>query len=117
GVEGSVRRLVQVAVKGRRLFCDREAAQYLAGMLPESSADLGKNDVAFSHRPAGGKLRRHRDLRIAHRRHAEIVDPVGGTMREVGTLDQIAELALRAPDLQSVAQASHAAIAEMRADA
>ena len=51
-VERRIGRRVQVAIKRRRLLADREAAQHLAGIIPERRADLGEHDVARSARCA-----------------------------------------------------------------
>ena len=67
--------------------------------------------------PRRRKLRRHRDLRIVHRRDAEIMDHVGAAELHVCALDQIAERALGEPGPQPVAQRRHAQIGKMRADA
>ena len=63
--ECGVGRRVQVAIKLWSAPPEREAAQHLAGMIPERRADLGDHDVARRNAAAGGKLRRHAKMRRA----------------------------------------------------
>ena len=84
---------MQLAIGLGRVLADREAAQHLAGMVPERGADLGEDDVAALDLAVGRKLRRHRDLRIEHRGDAEVVDGVGAARGHVGPLDRVGKLA------------------------
>src|SRR5499427_6884958 len=68
-----------------------EAAQHLAGVIPERRADLREHDVALRHLARGGKLRRHAELRIMHGGGADEMDDVGATLAHIGALDQVAE--------------------------
>ena len=59
GVEGGIGHRMQLAVKLRRFVADRETAQHLAGMLPESRADLGEDNIAARDFAVGDELCRH----------------------------------------------------------
>ncbi len=85
---------MQIAVERRRLCVDREAAQHLAGMLPECGADLGGDNVAARDAARADKLRRHAEARRRHRRDAEIVSDIDAAEPDVGPLDEVGELAL-----------------------
>ena len=115
-VVGGVGHRMQIAVERRRLGVDREAAQHLAGMLPECGADLGGDNVAARDAARADKLRRHGEARRRHRRDAEIVNDIDAAEPDVGPLDEIGELALAQARPQAVAQRHHAAIRQGGAD-
>ena len=106
----------RLAIKLVRL-AERKTAKHLPRVIPERRADLGHHHVARLHAPHARKLTGYAKIWRIHRRHADVMNDIGRTVRHVGALDQIAELAFVQPGLESIAQRRHAEIAEMRADA